>query len=156
MKMCWRQNETPTLQSGLNLSVASCSCFILYLLHNNLQGKLPSTMIQRLYSAQVRGEITFTLTYLLQLRLCFENFLINLESILSLGLFLLRNQRNILVCKKCSFPTGTNRGFWAVFHAYVGHLYIFFVVCLFKAFANLLIGFFLLFIYRNTFYNLDR
>ena len=70
-------------------------------------------MIQRLYSAQVRGEITFTLTYLLQLRLCFENFLINLESILSLGLFLLRNQRNILVCKKCSFPTGTNRGFLA-------------------------------------------
>ena len=32
------------------------------------------------------------------------NFLINLESILSLGLFLLRNQRNILVCKKCFFP----------------------------------------------------
>ena len=106
---CWRRNETPTLQSGLNLSAASCSCFILYLLHNNLQGKLPSTMIQRLYSAQVRGEITFTLTYLLQLRLCFENFLINLESILSPGLFLLRNQRNILVCKKCSFPMGTNR-----------------------------------------------
>ena len=35
------------------------------------------------------------------------NFLINLESVLSLDLFLLRNQRNILVCKKCSFPTGT-------------------------------------------------
>ena len=59
------------------------------------------------------GEITFTLTYLLQLRLCFENFLISLETILSLGPFLLRNQRNILVCKKCSFPTGTNRGFLA-------------------------------------------
>ena len=29
-------------------------------------------MIQRLYSAQARGEITFTLTYLLQLRLCFR------------------------------------------------------------------------------------
>ena len=28
-------------------------------------------MIQRLYSAQAHGEITFTLTYLLQLRLCF-------------------------------------------------------------------------------------
>ena len=28
-------------------------------------------MIQRLYSAQAQGEITFTLTYLLQLRLCF-------------------------------------------------------------------------------------
>ena len=41
------------------------------------------------------------------------NFLINLESALSLGLFLLRNQRNILVCKKCSFPMGTNRGFLA-------------------------------------------
>ena len=41
----------------------------------------------------------------------FWNFLINLESVLSLGLFLLRNQRNILVCKKCCFPTGTNRGF---------------------------------------------
>ena len=41
------------------------------------------------------------------------NFLINLVSVLSLGLFLLRNQRNILVCKKCSFPTGTNRGFLA-------------------------------------------
>ena len=63
---------TPTLQSGLNLCIltlASYSCFTLYPLHNNLQGKLPSTMIQRLYSAQ--GEITFTLTYLLQLRLCF-------------------------------------------------------------------------------------
>ena len=57
---CWRRNETPTLQSGLNLSVASCSCFILYLLHNNLRGKLPNTIIQRLYSAQARGEITFT------------------------------------------------------------------------------------------------
>ena len=69
---CWRRNETPTLQSGLNLyilTLASYSCFILYPLHNNLQGKLPSTMIQRLYSAQ--GEITFTLAYLLQLRLCF-------------------------------------------------------------------------------------
>ena len=66
-----------------------------------------------LYSAQVRGDITFSLTYLLQLRLCFENFLINLESILSPGLFLLRNQMNILVCKKCSFPTGSNRGFLA-------------------------------------------
>ena len=66
-------------------------------------------MIQRLYSAQACSEITFSLTYLLQLRLCFENFLINLESILSPGLFLLRNQRNILVCKKCSFPTGTNK-----------------------------------------------
>ena len=41
------------------------------------------------------------------------NFLINLESVLSLGLFLLRNQRNILVCKNCSFPMGTNRGFLA-------------------------------------------
>ena len=47
------------------------SCFTLYLLHNNLQGKLPNTIIQWLYSAQARGEITFTLTYLLQLRLCF-------------------------------------------------------------------------------------
>ena len=92
------------------LQLLACySCFILYLLHNNLQGKLPNTIIQRLYSAQAWGEITFTLNYLLQLRLCFENFLINLESVLSLGLFLLRNQRNILVCKKCSFPTGTNR-----------------------------------------------
>ena len=72
--MCWRQNETPTLQSGFNfyiLTFASYSCFILYPLHNNLQGKLPSTMIQRLYSAQAQGEITFTLAYLLQLRLCF-------------------------------------------------------------------------------------
>ena len=72
--LCWRQNETPTLQSGLNLyilTLASYSCFILYPLHNNLQGKLPSTMIQRLYSAQAQGEITFTLAYLLQLRLCF-------------------------------------------------------------------------------------
>ena len=70
--ICWQRNETPTLQSGLNLYIltpASYSCFILYPLHNNLQGKLPSTMIQRLYSAQ--GKITFTLTYLLQLRLCF-------------------------------------------------------------------------------------
>ena len=72
--ICWRRNETPTLQSGLNLCIltlASYSCFILYPLHNNLQGKLPSTMIQRLYSAQAQGEITFTLAYLLQLRLCF-------------------------------------------------------------------------------------
>ena len=71
---CWRRNETPTQQSGLNLCIltlASYSCFILYPLHNNLQGKLPSTMIQRLYSAQAQGEITFTLAYLLQLRLCF-------------------------------------------------------------------------------------
>ena len=71
---CWRRNETPTLQSGLNLyilTLASYSCFILYPLHNNLQGKLPNTIIQRLYSVQARGEITFTLTYLLQLRLCF-------------------------------------------------------------------------------------
>ena len=71
---CRRRNETPTLQSGLNLyilTLASYSCFILYPLHNNLQGKLPSTMIQRLYSAQAQGEITFTLAYLLQLRLCF-------------------------------------------------------------------------------------
>ena len=73
-KYCWRRNETPTLQSGLNLCIltlASYSCFILYPLHNNLQGKLPSTIISRLYSAQAQGEITFTLTYLLQLRLCF-------------------------------------------------------------------------------------
>ena len=71
---CRRRNETPTLQSGLNLyilTLASYSCFISYPLHNNLQGKLPSTRIQRLYSAQAQGEITFTLTYLLQLRLCF-------------------------------------------------------------------------------------
>ena len=44
----------------------------LHLLHNNLQGKLPNTIIQRLYSAQAWGEITFTLTYLLQLRLFWE------------------------------------------------------------------------------------
>ena len=72
--LCRRQNETPTLQSGLNLyilTLASYSYFILYPLHNNLQGKLPSTMIQRLYGAQAQGEITFTLAYLLQLRLCF-------------------------------------------------------------------------------------
>ena len=71
---CRRRNETPTLQSGLNLyilTLAFYSCFILYPLYNNLQGKLPSTMIQRLYSAQAQGEITFTLAYLLQLRLCF-------------------------------------------------------------------------------------
>ena len=71
---CRRRNETPTLQSGLNLyilTLASYSCFILYPLHNNLQGKLPSTTIQRLYSAQAQGKITFTLAYLLQLRLCF-------------------------------------------------------------------------------------
>ena len=110
MVLCWRRNETPTLQSGLNLyilTLASYSCFILYPLHNNIQGKSPSTMIQKLYSAQAQGEITCTLTYLLQLRLCLGNFLINLESVLSLGLFLLRNQRNILVCS--SFPMGTNR-----------------------------------------------
>ena len=64
-------------------------------------------MIQRLYSAQAQGEITFTLTYLLQLRLCFGELFNQLRIHLSLGLFLLRNQRNILVCKKCSFPTGT-------------------------------------------------
>ena len=72
--MCWWRNETPTLQSGLNLyilTLASYSYFILYPLHNNLQGKLPSTTIQRLYSAQAQGEITFSLAYLLQLRLCF-------------------------------------------------------------------------------------
>ena len=71
---CRRRNEIPTLQSGLNLyilTLSTYSCFILYLLHNPLQGKLPSTMIQRLYSAQAQGEITFTLAYLLQLRLCF-------------------------------------------------------------------------------------
>ena len=37
---CQRRNETPTLQSGLNLyilTLAFYSCFILYLLHNNLQ-----------------------------------------------------------------------------------------------------------------------
>ena len=45
--------------------------YFLYPLHNNLQGKLPSTTIQRLYSAQAQGEITFSLAYLLQLRLCF-------------------------------------------------------------------------------------
>ena len=73
-RKCWRRNETPTLQGGMNLCIltlAFYSCFILYPLHNNLQGKLPSTMIQRLYSAQAQGEITFTLAYLLQLRLCF-------------------------------------------------------------------------------------
>ena len=71
---CWRWNETPTPQSGLNLCIltlASYSCFILYPLHNSLQGKLPNTIIQRLCSAQAQGEITFTLTYLGQLRLCF-------------------------------------------------------------------------------------
>ena len=55
---CWRRNETPTLQSGLNLCIltlASYSCFILYPLHNNIQGKLPSTMIQKLYSAQAQA-----------------------------------------------------------------------------------------------------
>ena len=75
--ICRRRNETPTLQSGLNLyilTLASYSCFILYPLNNNLQGKPPSTMIQRLYSAQAQGEITFTLTYLLQVRLCFGEF----------------------------------------------------------------------------------
>ena len=72
--ICLQRNETPTLQRGLNLCILtldSYSCFFLYPLHNNLQGKLPSTRIQRLYSAQAQGEITFTLTYLLQLRLCF-------------------------------------------------------------------------------------
>ena len=91
------------------LTLASYSCFILYPLHNNLQGKLPSTMIQRLYSVQVQGEITFTLTYLLQLRLCFGELPYQLRIRLSQGLLLLRNQRNILVCKKCSFSMGTNR-----------------------------------------------
>ena len=79
---CWRRNETPTLQSGLNLyilTLAFYSCFILYPLHNNLQGKLPSTMIQRLYSVQAQGEITFTLTYLLQLRLRFGELLYQLR-----------------------------------------------------------------------------
>ena len=73
--LCRRRNETPTLQSGLNLYILTLvfySCFILYLLHNNLQGKLPNTITQRLYSAQAQGEITFTLTYLLQLRLFWE------------------------------------------------------------------------------------
>ena len=80
--MCRRRNETPTLQSGLNLYIltpASYSYFILYLLYNNLQGKLPSTMIQRLYSAKAQGEITFTLAYLLQLRLCFGELLYQLR-----------------------------------------------------------------------------
>ena len=39
--LCWWRNETPTLQSGLNLYIlilASYSCFILYPSHNNLQG----------------------------------------------------------------------------------------------------------------------
>ena len=72
-KGCRRQNETPTLQSGLNLFTLQLLLLAaaLHLLHNNLQGKLPNTIIQRLYSAQAQGEITFTLTYLLQLRLCF-------------------------------------------------------------------------------------
>ena len=72
-KGCRRQNETPTLQSGLNLFTLQLLFLAaaLHLLHNNLQGKLPNTIIQRLYSAQAQGEITFTLTYLMQLRLCF-------------------------------------------------------------------------------------
>ena len=73
-KGCRRQNETPTLQSGLNLFTLQLLFLAaaLHLLHNNLQGKLPNTIIQRLYSAQAWGEITFTLTYLLQLRLFWE------------------------------------------------------------------------------------
>ena len=66
----WNTNTEEWFES-LFLTLASYSCFILYPLHSNLQGKLPSTMIQRLYSAQAQGEVTFTLTYLLQLRLCF-------------------------------------------------------------------------------------
>ena len=66
----WNPNTAEWFES-LYLTLASYSCFILYPLHNNLQGKLPSTVIQRLYSAQAQGEITFTLAYLLQLRLCF-------------------------------------------------------------------------------------
>ena len=97
---------------GIFLPLLAAALFYMFL-YNNQRGKLPNTMTERLYSAQARGEIIFSLTYLLQLRLCFENFLINLESILSPGLFLLRNQMNILVCKKCSFPTGSNRGFLA-------------------------------------------
>ena len=69
--MEWNTNTAKWFESLYFNLFASYSCFILYPLHNNLQSKLPSTMIQRLYSAQVQGEITFTLTYLLQLRLCF-------------------------------------------------------------------------------------
>ena len=67
----------------------------------------------RLYSAQAQGEITFTLAYLLQLRLCFGELLYQLRIHFVPGLFLLRNQRNIFVCKKCFFPMGTNTGFLA-------------------------------------------
>ena len=66
----WNTNTAKWFESLYFLTLASYSCFILYPLHNNLQGKLPNTIIQRLYSTQAQGEITFTLTYLLQLRLC--------------------------------------------------------------------------------------
>ena len=104
----WNTNTAEWFES---LYFNTCFLQLLYFisLAQEPRGKLPSTMIQRLYSAQVQGEITFILTYLLQLRLCFGELPYQLRIRLSLGLFLLRNQRNILVCKKRSFPTGTNR-----------------------------------------------
>ena len=109
---CWRRNETPTLQSGLNLYIFN-TCFLQLLYFISLAqqptGQAAKHYDLRLYSAQAQGEINFTLTYLLQLRLCFGELPYQLRIRLSQGLLLLRNQRNILVCKKCSFPMGTNR-----------------------------------------------
>ena len=114
MKYCWWRNETPTLQSGLNLyilTLASYSCCILYPLHKNLQGKLPSTMIQRLYSAQAQGEITFTLTYLLQLRLCFGELPYQLRIRFVPGSVPFEESEKHPCVQEMFFSHG-NRGFW--------------------------------------------
>ena len=69
--MEWNTNTAEWFESLYFNSLLLTAALFYILLHNNLQGKLPNTIIQWLYSAQARGEITFTLTYLLQLRLCF-------------------------------------------------------------------------------------
>ena len=102
--MEWNTNTAKWFESLYFNLFASYSCFILYPLHNNLQSKLPSTMIQRLYSAQVQGEITFTLTYLLQLRLCFGELPYQLRIHFVLGSVPFEESETSLCVRNVLFP----------------------------------------------------
>ena len=61
----------------------------------------------------MQGEITFTFTYLLHLRLCFGELPYQLRIRFVPGSVPFEESEKHLVCKKCFFPMETNRGFLA-------------------------------------------
>ena len=113
---CWRRNETPTLQSGLNLFTFTL-CFLQLLYFISFAQQSTGQVAKHYDSATIQcagtGRDNLYLNLFTAAKTLFWGTFYQLRIRFVPGSVPFEESEKHLVCKKCFFPMETNRGFLA-------------------------------------------